>query len=268
MLAKDLSFPAASSALAAGNLQMSLLKPAGAGPFPAIVLHHQCAGLRAGRSSNQSMAIWARESFRRGYVVLLLDSLGPRGVDSVCYGPKGGINFARGVRDALQAADYLRTLAYVDKDRVAHVGFSWGAMVALLTGSSSWRWASPGSKPFAASVAVYPGCFTIKPPTGPSFEIVQRTIDRPMLVLMADKDGETPADECVPKLQAAKAGGSPIEWQILQNTTHCWDCVHLDGFSKRDFRGNKIVYRYNARATDEARQRMFEYIDKALKAAP
>jgi hypothetical protein len=36
------------------------------------------------------------------------------------------------------------------------------------------------------------GCFTIKPQTGPNFEIVQNRIDRPVLVLMGDKDIETP----------------------------------------------------------------------------
>ena len=78
---------------------------------------------------------WAKEAVARGYVVLLVDSLGPRGVTSVCAGPKAGVNFARGTRDALQAAEHLRRQPFVDRDRVALVGFSWGAMVGLLASS-------------------------------------------------------------------------------------------------------------------------------------
>ena len=64
---------------------------------------------------------WAKEAVSRGYVALVLDSLGPRRVDTVCYGANGGVNFPRGVRDALQAAEHLRKLPYVDRDRVAFV---------------------------------------------------------------------------------------------------------------------------------------------------
>ena len=83
------------------------------------------------------MATWAQSAARQGFVVLLIDFLGPRDVDLVCLRTKNGVNLPRGVRDAMQAADHLRTLPFVDKRRVAHVGFSWGAMVALLASNST-----------------------------------------------------------------------------------------------------------------------------------
>jgi dienelactone hydrolase len=58
-----------------------LIKPAGPGPFPAIVLMHQCGGL------NVAVAAWARAAVSHGYAVLLVDSLAPRSVKSVCFGP-------------------------------------------------------------------------------------------------------------------------------------------------------------------------------------
>jgi dienelactone hydrolase len=263
---KDLTFPTVPSTVSANDPRMTLLKPDGSGPFPAIVLHHQCAGLRTKGGPNRSMVTWAQEAVRRGFVVLLIDSLGPRGVDDVCAGPKGGVNFARGVRDAMQAADHLRALPFVDKRRVAHIGFSSGAMAALLASNSTWRWVLPGSQGFSAAVAVYPGCFTIKPKTGPDLEIVQNHIDRPVLVLMGDKDVETPPHECVPKLQAAKEAGAPVEWYVFPNATHCWDCEHLSGFSKKDWRGTKVVYRYNIGATQEASRRIFEFLERTWAA--
>jgi dienelactone hydrolase len=266
-LAKDLTFPTAPSAAAAVGSRMVLLKPEGSGPFPAMVLHHQCDGLLHRNGPNRSMGTWAQAAVRQGFVVLLIDSLGPRDVDLVCLGPKNGVNFPRGVRDALQAADHLRALPFVDKRRVAHVGFSWGAMVALLASNSSWRSALPGGQGFSAAVAVYPGCMTIRPTTASPYEIVQNSIDRPVLVLMGDKDTETPPDECVPKLQAAKDAGAPAEWHVFRNATHCWDCEHLTGFSKKDFRGNSVAYRYDAGATQETRRRIFEFLERTWAAA-
>jgi dienelactone hydrolase len=265
--AKDLTFPTTPSTSPVDGSRMTLLKPNGSGPFPAMVLHHQCAGLRTKGGPNRSMGTWAQVAVQQGFVVLLIDSLGPRDVDLVCLGPKKGVNFPRGVRDALQAADHLRTLPYVDKRRVAHVGFSWGAMVALLGSSSNWRSALPGSEAFTAAVAVYPGCFSIQSKTGPRYEIVQTKIDRPVLVLMGGKDRETPPDECVPKLQAAKDAGAPVEWHVFRNATHCWDCEHLNGFSKKDLRGTDVTYRYYLAATQEARRRIFAFLEQAWSAA-
>jgi hypothetical protein len=84
-IAKDLQFPSAPEQKQALSVpRMALLKPEGPGPFPALVLHHQCGGLRRGQWQNQSMLDWTRKAVDRGYVVLLIDSLGPRGVDWVC----------------------------------------------------------------------------------------------------------------------------------------------------------------------------------------
>jgi len=62
--AKDLTFPTVPSTVSANDPRMTLLKPNGSGPFPAIVLHHQCAGLRTKGGPNRSMATWAATHFR------------------------------------------------------------------------------------------------------------------------------------------------------------------------------------------------------------
>ena len=268
-MAKDLQFPAEAVALSSVERpQMALFKPEGAGPFPALVLVHQCGGLGTARWRNESMLNWAKEAVARGYVVLLIDSLGPRGVDTVCYGPKGGVVFARGVRDALQAAEHLQKFDFVDKKRIALAGYSWGAMVGVLASSARWSGnALPGVR-FAAAVAFYPGCFTLRPPTTAAYEIVQPDIDRPLLVLMGGQDTETPADECVAKLGVAKAAGAPVEWHVYPQATHCWDCKHLDGFSKTDVRGTSVTYRYSMDYTTDSLQRMFQFLDRAMPSRP
>mgnify|MGYP003782778253 CR=1 FL=1 len=76
---------------------------------------------------------------------------------------------------------------------------------------------------------------------------------------------ETPAAECVQKLGGARSAGGPVEWHVYPNATHCFDCAHMDGFSKVDNRGNKVTYRYDAGITADAAKRMFEFLDKTLK---
>lgn len=264
-LAKDLQFPSDVSAFASiERPRMALFKPEGAGPFPALVLLHQCGGLGSPQRPNESMLGWAKEAVARGYAALLVDSLGPRGVDSVCYGPKGGVFFSRGLKDALQAAEHLQKFDFVDPKRIALAGYSWGAMVGVLAGSAGWSGTAVPGVRFAAAVAFYPGCFTIKPPTAASYDIVQPDIDRPLLALMGQLDTETPAEECVAKLGAAKAAGAPVEWHVYPQATHCWDCKQLDGFSKTDVRGNKVVYRYSTEYTADSLQRMFQFLDRTM----
>lgn len=265
--ARDLEFPGEASGWSIlSSPRMALYKPDGAGPFPALVLHHQCGGLGNPRWQNLSMLGWAKEAVARGYVALLIDSLGPRGVDTVCMGPRGGVNFMRGVRDALQAADHLRKLDYVDRQRIALAGFSWGAMVGVLASGRQWATALGSGGRFAAVVSFYPGCFTIRPPGGTPYEIVNDDIDRPLLVLMGGEDTETPPADCVAKLEAARAAGAPVEWHVYPGATHCWDCENLDGFSKVDVRGNRVAYRYDASATRDSARRLFDFLALRLGA--
>ena len=267
--ARDLEFPVEPSAVSAiDRPQMALFKPEGAGPFPALVLLHQCAGLGNLHWRNEAMLDWAQEAVARGYVALLVDSLGPRGVDSVCFGPKGGVFFARGVKDVLQAAVHLHKFAFVDPKRIALAGFSWGAMVSVLASSARWSGVALPDVRFAAAVAFYPGCFSIRPPTAAAYEIVQPDIDRPLLVLMGQLDNETPADDCVSRLSPLKAAGVPVEWHVYPQATHCWDCRNLDGFSKVDVRGNRVAYRYSMEYTADSRQRMFQFLDRAMASRP
>lgn len=269
--APDLPLPTEVSSLGfLSSPRLALYKPEGAGPFPAIVLLHQCGGLRAdGRNwLNMAMLGWAKEAVARGYVALLLDSLGPRGVDTVCLGAKGGVNFPRGLRDALQAAEHLRGLPYVDRERIVMVGFSWGAMVGVLGSSRGWAAALAPGERFRAVAAVYPGCFQIKPPGGVPFEIVRDDIDRPLLVLMGDLDNETPAADCIARLQPLKDAGAPVQWHIYPGATHCWDCETLNGLRKIDFRGNAVTYRYRSDLTRDSVERVFGFFATTLAQRP
>src|SRR5881628_558758 len=68
-LAKDLPFPAEPSRLSFFSTpRMAIYKPEGAGPFPALVLQHQCGGLADKSWTNVAILNWAKEAVQRGYV--------------------------------------------------------------------------------------------------------------------------------------------------------------------------------------------------------
>src|SRR5258708_11385656 len=88
----------AGHALAAGNpevveipqkegsrLKAMLFRPEGQGPFPAVVALHNCTGLNnAAGTLGARYRDWGERLARNGYVVLMPDSHGSRGVGSQC----------------------------------------------------------------------------------------------------------------------------------------------------------------------------------------
>jgi poly(3-hydroxybutyrate) depolymerase len=101
------------------NAPVELYRPAGPGPFPAMVILHGCDGI--GRHYRE----WARRLSDWGYLTLLVDSFRPRGMRSVC-------NRGRDVPPEAQAADGKAAAAFlaaqpdVQGGRIGVIGFSHG----------------------------------------------------------------------------------------------------------------------------------------------
>src|SRR5258705_321762 len=151
--APDLKFPASPKTLGLfSSLEMAIYKPDGAGPFPALVLVHTCGGLRP------EIQDWTKNALSRGYVAFVIDSLGPRGVKSVCI-PPSPVNIWRGAKDAFQALEHLQRFDFVDQSRIGLMGFSWGAMVGLLVNSRAVAEALSPSGRFASVASFYPACY-------------------------------------------------------------------------------------------------------------
>ncbi len=261
-LSPDLTFPTEAKELSFFSpLGMDIYKPPGNGPFPAIVLVHTCGGIRT------EIRDWTKLALEQGYVVFVTDSLGPRSVKTNCY-PPSTVPLSRGIKDAFQALTHLKKFPFVDISRVGLLGFSWGAMVGEMVSSNEVsRILSQGDR-FAAAVAMYPMCNLVATAKYPnSFEYLRPDVDRPLLVLMGDLDTETPPSECLPRLEALKKKGAPIEWNLYANTTHCWDCSSLNNFSKVDFQGVSVVYRYNKEVTADSARRTFDFLAPILKPA-
>src|SRR6266566_919534 len=65
------------------QIPITVSRPDGPGPFPAVVIMHDCSGL--GPRSSGAPGRWAKELVGRGYVALMPDSFSTRGhPDGVC----------------------------------------------------------------------------------------------------------------------------------------------------------------------------------------
>jgi dienelactone hydrolase len=109
-----------------------LLKPAGAGPFPAVVVSHGYGGNAAGYSRNVGAAI-----SRWGAVVIATNYTHASGVPLGAPGLATDLGAsAANVQRARRLVEILRALGYVDMERVAAHGHSMGAFVTLALVSS------------------------------------------------------------------------------------------------------------------------------------
>src|SRR5436309_11809456 len=159
-----LSIPTTAPNGASEQIPATVSKPDGPGPFPAVVIMHDCSGL--GLTSSGAPGRWAKELVGRGYVVLLPDSFTTRGhPDGVCTDPsrsRDDVSPARRVRDAYAALAHLRTLPYVDGTHVGLMGGSHGGSTTLTSmiapESDGDLLAKERRAGFAAGVALYPGC--------------------------------------------------------------------------------------------------------------
>jgi dienelactone hydrolase len=257
-LAKDLSYSSEIKEAETTLSAMQIYKPAGAGPFPALVLLHTCGGLQ------DHVFIAAKNALQRGYVVYIIDSFTQRNVDSVCLSWKNGVTLARGVRDVLLAAEQLRTLSFVSKNKVAMAGFSWGGIVGLLAANQQGIRAVGGAAPFSAVTVFYPVCQIFPGGSIAPYSVVSSQIKTPLLVLMGGKDTEAPAEECLRELQPAKQSGAAIQWHIYENAYHVWDSPRLDGFRKVDRRGTQVEYHYDVAIANSSYDRMFTHFDNSF----
>lgn len=234
------------------EISATLVRPAGEGPFPAVVQLHGCGGLEA-----QSYR-WARWLAGHGYVALVVDSFGPRGVKGDCRsGPDEPPITAR-FDDAFGALRYLQSLPWVRRERIAAIGWSQGGVyaIAVINGPSLERAKKRGVElppvGFAAGIGVYPGgCFSL----------VQEQVIRPLLVLIGGADDWTPAAKCEEMVAAMKSRGADASIVVYPGAYHYFDVegqplevlAEVENDAKPDGRGATVAYQAAA-AADAKRQ--------------
>ena len=149
-----------------------LTRPNGPSRLPAVVLLHGCTGF-GGHDTEAAVTLksW-------GYVALALDSLGDANMCAV----RGGT--AVEASDAYAGLRYLSAQSFVSSSRIAIMGYSMGALAALIAVENGWieHAKQPG---FRAVVAYYPEC-----------QYSSGVLMAPALILIGERNASIVANTC------------------------------------------------------------------------
>lgn len=226
------------------NIAGVLFKPAGAGPFPGVVLMTGCAGLNPPEDiAMQKSAI--DHLLAKGVATLLVDPFTARNEpDGICANLNGQ-TFAkyatRGGNDVVAALKVLKATPGVDPDRVFLQGYSWGAISSVFAMDPNTP--SAHDPKVAGLIAYYPYCY----------DNVQ--FSTPTLVLIGDKDDWTPA-----KLCEADKGKPNLEMVVFPGATHAFNVPFAGPV---DYLGHHFVH--DETATQEAQKDADTFMDAHMK---
>jgi dienelactone hydrolase len=229
------------------RIQGYLARPDGAGPYPAVVGLHGCAGMHD--ATKQKLA---DELVAWGYVVLLVDSYATRGIDHACTSD-AYVTFLKRRPDAYGGLVFLARQTFVDPNRVAVVGFSAGARVTLSAAEphSFEHFAPEGHLRFRAAAAFYPPCRGTEGRPG-----------IPTLIFIGALDDWTPAADCSSTIARWGNDGPPVELIVYPGAYH--------GFYYTYLQPGRTMFdhwlEYNGTAADNADRRLRQFLDRHLKA--
>jgi len=189
------------------------------GKVPAVIILHGAGGI------NEHFFEVADMLNEMGIAAFVVDSFQPRGIQrGADILKKLFHSYSTRISDAFAALELLSTHPKIDKRRIAVMGYSHGAAVALFVASEKIRWSFIADDlQFAASIAYYPNCFT-------QFKDIDFT-DAPILMLLAEKDNICPVKACQDYAQRIKDAGADIKVIVYEGAHH--------GFPV--YSGNKII---------------------------
>jgi dienelactone hydrolase len=243
---------AAAEAIVLGpdRIPATLLKPDGAGPFPAVVMMHDCSGL--GPRSSGAPGRWADLLLGRGYVILTPDSFStrgyPNGVCTEASKARLGVRPIRRARDAQAARSHLRTLGFVDPERIGIMGGSHG-------GSSTLATLLDPHSGFRAGIALYPRCS----------QFAQLRPAVPLLILIGELDDWTPARDCQPM-----AALPNVTLKVYPGAHHSFDSPRPERFIAARINpsapgGRGATTAGNAETWADSIRQVTEFLEKNLK---
>lgn len=198
-------------------LRAVLYRPQGAGPHPAVIALHGCGGLfnSQGRPSARH-ADWGTRLAAQGFMVLMPDSFGSRGLGSQCGVAARQVRANRErVADVLAARNWLQAQRDVKPDAISLMGWSNGG-ATVLAAIREDRKPADGAPDIARAVAFYPGC------RGQAESPLFRA-RLPLLILMGAADDWTPPAPCISLARAAALRGENVELRLYADAYHDFD---------------------------------------------
>ncbi len=210
--------------IASDDIQLDavLYRPPGPGPFPAVVALHGCGGLWREKDKLSSRHTdWGERLVAAGFVVLMPDSYGSRGLGSQCGVKELTVRPSRErVVDAVTARHWLQTRPDIRADAISLLGWSGGGST-ILAAIRADRRPADRRPDFIRAIAFYPGCRTQS--ESRSFEA-----RLPTLILMGAADDWTPPAPCDYLAKAARARGEAVSLVVYPGAVHDFDHPRLE----------------------------------------
>ncbi len=190
----------------------TFFKPNATGKVPAVVLLHGSSGVQSARELT-----YARQFAAMGIASLVVDSFAARRDRGT-----GFIDRLLNITESMMLADAYAGLGWlaarpdIDPQRIAVVGFSYGALVSILAAQDQIaRTFSPNGLRFAGHSAYYAPCIAV-------FDDVKST-GRPVLILAGDEDEIVTPERCDTAAANLRAGGAEVEVIRYPGAYHQWD---------------------------------------------
>lgn len=203
------------------QLNAVLYRPPGPGPFPAVVALHGCGGLWRDKDKlSRRHTDWGERLAAAGFIVLMPDSYGSRGLGSQCGVKELTVRASRErVIDAVAARIWLQGRADIRPEAISLLGWSGGGST-ILTAIRTDRRPADKQPDFARAIAFYPGCRT----QSESRSFAARL---PVLILMGADDDWTPPAPCDYLAKAARARGEQVTLVLYEGAVHDFDHPRL-----------------------------------------
>jgi len=245
---------------AATRIDALVFRPAGPGPFPAVIALHGASGLMGRGGLFPNYRYWGNRLRDEGFLALFPDSFNARGLkEGIATLKRDPVPPGRErVGDVYGALRYLQARPEVRPDRIALLGWSHGGST-VLAAVDAGQPLRPPERGFRAAVAFYPG--TWRQLAQPSWRPAM-----PLTVLVGASDDWTPAEGCVTLGQRARAAGAAMVVVTYPGAFHGFDApdtpVHVRAgvHSKTGW----ATVGTNPAARQDALARTFKFLHQAL----
>jgi len=204
-----------------GRLSGTFLQPQGTGPFPAALVLHTRGGLL---DHEQDIAAWLAS---QGYVALAPDYFTPLGVTAQTFeSATFGVQYSDEAREIIaQALECLKSLSFVDPNRIGAVGFSLGGYFGFMLATRD------DVKGVVSYYGAYHGSPVTRVPTQYSFSDIVNQLRAPILMLHGDQDTTIPITRANRVENLLTQGAKAFQLIVYPGVEHRFDMVDTLDFN-------------------------------------
>lgn len=210
-------------------------------PAPTVMLISGCGGMNVNGADtfHPRVAQWLNDN---GFNAVVLDYVKIMGLETACLGQIKPDSLLQLLFDAL---DYTAAQPFVDRDRIALLGWSLGASAALTVAEKIEP--SDHRPNITAVAAYYPGCY-------PGL----RLSTRPTLLLLGLADNVVNANECL--ALASRSPQTPLVVKTYEGAQHNFAAVEFTQPQSARFLWKKFTSAYDPDAAADAKKTLLEFL--------